>query len=82
MKKFDLKEVLVPTISLFLICTVVTLLLAVTNSVTQPQIEKLQIETANKTIATNCLLITIFFAPFFVAVFLFLLLLAIGFFFC
>ena len=49
MKKFDLKEVLVPTLSLFLICTVVTLLLAVTNSVTAPQIEKLQIETANKT---------------------------------
>ncbi len=49
MKKFDLKEVLVPTLSLFLICAVVTLLLAVTNSVTAPQIEKLQIETANKT---------------------------------
>lgn len=49
MKKFDIKEVLVPTLSLFLICTVVTLLLAVTNSVTAPQIEKLQIETANKT---------------------------------
>ena len=49
MKKFDLKEVLVPTISLFIICTIVTLLLAVTNSVTKPQIEKLQIETANKT---------------------------------
>lgn len=49
MKKFDIKEVLVPTISLFLICTVVTLLLAVTNSVTAPKIEHLQIETANKT---------------------------------
>ena len=49
MKKFDLKEVFVPTISLFVICAVVTMLLAVTNSVTAPQIEKLQIETANKT---------------------------------
>ena len=49
MKKFNLKEVLVPTLSLFLICAVVTMLLAVTNSVTKPQIEKLQIETANKT---------------------------------
>ena len=49
MKKFDIKEILVPTISLFLICTVVTLLLAVTNSVTAPKIEQLQIETANKT---------------------------------
>ncbi|MBQ8766294.1 MAG: FMN-binding protein [Clostridia bacterium] len=49
MKKFDIKEVLVPTLSLFLICTIVTLLLAITNSVTEPQIEKLQIETANKT---------------------------------
>ena len=49
MKKFNLKEVLVPTISLFVICAVVATLLAVTNSVTAPQIEKLQIETANKT---------------------------------
>lgn len=49
MKKFDIKEVLIPTISLFLICTVVTLLLAVTNSVTAPKIEQLQIETANRT---------------------------------
>ncbi len=49
MKKFDIKEVLVPTLSLFLICAVVTMLLALTNSVTKPQIEKLQIETANKT---------------------------------
>lgn len=49
MKKFDIKEVLVPTISLFLICTVVTFLLAVTNSVTAPKIEQLQIEIANRT---------------------------------
>ena len=49
MKKFDIKEILVPTISLFLISAIVTLLLAVTNSVTAPKIEQLQIETANKT---------------------------------
>lgn len=49
MKKFDMKEVLVPTISLFLISAVVTLLLAVTNSVTAPKIAELQIETENKT---------------------------------
>lgn len=49
MKKFDIKEVLVPTISLFLISAIVTLLLAVTNSVTKPKIEQLQIETENKT---------------------------------
>ncbi len=49
MKKFDLKEVLVPTISLFLICLVVTVLLAVTNSVTAPKIAELQIETENAT---------------------------------
>ncbi len=49
MKKFDLKEILVPTISLFLICTIVTLLLAGTNAITAPMIEKLQIETENKT---------------------------------
>ncbi len=49
MKKFDLKEIIVPTVSLFLICTIVTLLLAVTNSVTAPEIAKLQVETENKT---------------------------------
>lgn len=49
MKKFNIKEVLIPTVSLFLICTVVTLLLAVTNSVTKPKIAQLQIETENKT---------------------------------
>lgn len=52
MKKFDIKEILVPTISLFLISAIVTLLLAVTNSVTAPKIEQLQIETANKTKAS------------------------------
>ncbi len=49
MKKFDIKEVLVPTVSLFLISAIVTLLLAVTNSVTKPKIEQLQIETENRT---------------------------------
>ena len=49
MKKFSAKEILIPTISLFLICTIVTLLLAGTNSVTAPQIAKLQVETENKT---------------------------------
>lgn len=49
MKKFDIKEVLIPTVSLFLISAVVTLLLAVTNSVTAPKIAELQIETENKT---------------------------------
>lgn len=49
MKKFDVKEVLVPTVSLFVICAIVTLLLAVTNSVTAPKIAELQIETENKT---------------------------------
>ncbi len=49
MKKFNIKEVLVPTISLFLISAVVTLLLAVTNSVTAPKIAELQAENANKT---------------------------------
>ncbi len=52
MKKFNLKEVLIPTISLFLICTIVTLLLAVTNSVTAPKIDELQKETENRTKST------------------------------
>lgn len=49
MKKFDVKEILIPTVSLFIICAVVTLLLAVTNSVTKPKIAELQAETENKT---------------------------------
>lgn len=49
MKKFDIKEVLIPTVSLFLISAIVTLLLAVTNSVTAPKIAQLQIEMENKT---------------------------------
>ena len=49
MKKFSAREILIPTISLFLISAVVTLLLAVTDSVTKPKIEELQIETENRT---------------------------------
>ena len=49
MKKFNAKDILIPTVSLFLICAVVTLLLAVTNSVTAPKIIELQAETENKT---------------------------------
>lgn len=49
MKGFKPKEIIVPTVSLFLISAVVTLLLAVTNSVTAPKIAQLQIETENKT---------------------------------
>lgn len=45
MKKFSSKEVLVPSVSLFVISLVVTLLLAVTNSVTAPLIEQLSIDT-------------------------------------
>lgn len=48
MKKLNVKEILIPTVSLFLICTIVTLLLAVTNTVTVPEIERLRIETENK----------------------------------
>lgn len=49
MKKFNAKEILIPTVSLFLICAVVTLLLAVANSVTKPKIAELRVETENKT---------------------------------
>ncbi len=49
MKKFSAKEILIPTVSLFIICSIVTLLLAVTNSITAPKIAQLQIETENKT---------------------------------
>ena len=49
MKKFSAKEVLVPSVSLFVISLVVTLLLAVTNNVTAPLIEKLSVETEIQT---------------------------------
>lgn len=49
MKKMNLKEVLIPTISLFIICAVATVLLAFTNSVTDPMIKKLAVENAAKT---------------------------------
>lgn len=42
MKKLDFKEVFIPTLALFLICTIVTALLAVTNSVTAPLIADIQ----------------------------------------
>lgn len=49
MKKFSAKEVLVPSVSLFVISLVVTLLLAVTNNITAPLIEKLSVETEIET---------------------------------
>ena len=49
MKNSKLKEILIPTVSLFLICAVVTALLGVTNSVTEPKIQKLQEELLTKT---------------------------------
>ena len=39
------KEILIPAVSLLLICAVVTALLGLTNRVTAPQIEKLALET-------------------------------------
>lgn len=48
MKKFNAREILIPTVSLFLISAVTTLLLAVTNSVTAPKITELQAETENR----------------------------------
>lgn len=56
MKKFSAKEVLVPSVSLFVISLVVTLLLAVTNNVTAPLIEQLSVETeiqTRKTVLTE-----------------------------
>lgn len=44
----NLKEYLVPTVTLFVICLVATFLLGMTNSVTEPIIEKLAIETEIK----------------------------------
>lgn len=48
MKKFSPKEILTPVISLFIICLVATALLALTNSVTAPLIEKIDQENEMK----------------------------------
>ena len=48
MKKLNAKEILVPAVSLFIICLVVTALLAVTNMVTAPKIDELAAERQNE----------------------------------
>ncbi len=48
MKKLNAKEILVPAVSLFVICFVVTALLAVTNMVTAPKIDELAAERQNE----------------------------------
>lgn len=48
-KKKLWKAILIPTVSLFLICVISTVLLAVTNSVTAPMIEDLAAKTAAET---------------------------------
>lgn len=49
--RFSPKEIIVPTVSLFAICLAVALLLAFTDKITAPKIEKLAKETENKTMA-------------------------------
>ena len=49
MKKFSIKDVLIPTISLFAISLVVALMLAVVNGITDPLIKQKEIETENET---------------------------------
>lgn len=46
MKKLNLKEILIPTISLFIICAVATALLGLTNSVTEQKIEEVAAKSA------------------------------------
>ncbi len=45
MKQSKVKEIVVPALSLFIICIVVTALLGLTNAVTAPKIEELAVET-------------------------------------
>ena len=47
MKKMNVKDILVPTLALFLICLIATVLLAVTNNATAKTIEKNAADTAN-----------------------------------
>ncbi len=49
MKNSKAKEIIVPAVSLFLICVVVTALLALTNAVTAPKIDALAVETQEAT---------------------------------
>lgn len=49
MKNSKVKEILIPAVSLFIICVVVTVLLALTNSVTSPKIAQLKVDTENNT---------------------------------
>lgn len=49
MKNAKAKEIIAPVASLFIICIVVTLLLAITNSVTAPKIAQLAVDTENET---------------------------------
>lgn len=48
MKKFSLKEILIPTISLFVICAVATALLGFTNSVTEGKIKEVAAKSASE----------------------------------
>ena len=48
MKKFDLKTILVPTLSLFLICLVVAVLLGGTNELTKEPIARIQAQKADE----------------------------------
>lgn len=48
MKKFNLKDILVPTIALFLIAAVATALLALTNNVTKSKIAEVAAKTAEE----------------------------------
>lgn len=45
MKQSKIKEIVIPALSLFIICIVVTALLGLTNAVTAPKIEELAVET-------------------------------------
>lgn len=49
MKKLNFKEVIIPTVSLFIICAVATVLLALTNSITAPMIKDLAAKNAAET---------------------------------
>lgn len=48
MKNSKVKEIVIPAVSLFVICIVVTALLALTNQITAPKIAQLAVQTENK----------------------------------
>lgn len=54
MRKFNIKDALIPTITLFIVCIIITAALALTNSVTAPKIAENEAEAQQESMKTVC----------------------------